>query len=142
MVLEEKKIKKICNFYVSEYHLEIMLLPYISKEIDNEKNIYIITEKDLIESLNVVIDRINLDVRKKQKIKNLNWNNAETENIQENSIVILVGSQGFINKKIFEIKEKNIEMIACYDYNEAKNNMCEIVSKYDVMLNTLGINGI
>lgn len=142
MVLEEKKIKKICNFYVSEYHLEIMLLPYISKEIDNEKNIYIITEKDLIESLNVVIDRINLDVRKKQKIKNLNWNNAETENIQGNSIVILVGSQGFINKKIFEIKEKNIEMIACYDYNETKNNMCEIVSKYDVMLNTLGINGI
>ena len=142
MVLEEKKIKKICNFYVSEYHLEIMLLPYISKEIDNEKNIYIITEKDLIESLNVVIDRINLDVRKKQKIKNLNLNNADTENIQGNSIVILVGSQGFINKKIFEIKEKNIEMIACYDYNETKNNMCEIVSKYDVMLNTLGINGI
>ena len=31
MVLEEKKVKNICNFYVSEYHLEIMLLPYISK---------------------------------------------------------------------------------------------------------------
>ena len=41
MVLEEKKVKNICNFYVSEYHLEIMLLPYISKKIDNEENITI-----------------------------------------------------------------------------------------------------
>jgi hypothetical protein len=47
MVLEEKKVKNICNFYVSEYHLEIMLLPYISKKIDNEENITIITEIDL-----------------------------------------------------------------------------------------------
>ena len=47
MVLEEKKVKNICNFYVSEYHLEIMLLPYISKKIDNEENITIITDIDL-----------------------------------------------------------------------------------------------
>lgn len=65
MVLEEKKVKNICNFYVSEYHLEIMLLPYISKKIDNEENITIITEIDLESTLNVVIERINLDKDKK-----------------------------------------------------------------------------
>ena len=70
MVLEEKKVKNICNFYVSEYHLEIMLLPYISKKIDNEENITIITEIDLESTLNVVIERINLDKDKKEKIKN------------------------------------------------------------------------
>ena len=69
MVLEEKKVKNICNFYVSEYHLEIMLLPYISKKIDNEENITIITEIDLESTLNVVIERINLDKDKKEKIK-------------------------------------------------------------------------
>ena len=62
MVLEEKKVKNICNFYVSEYHLEIMLLPYISKKIDNEENITIITEIDLESTLNVVIERINYDI--------------------------------------------------------------------------------
>mgnify|MGYP007008543821 CR=1 FL=1 len=72
MVLEEKKVKNICNFYVSEYHLEIMLLPYISKKIDNEENITIITEIDLESTLNVVIERINLDKDKKEKIKK-NW---------------------------------------------------------------------
>ena len=46
---------------------------------------------------------------------------------------------------VFELKERqveNLEIIACYNYNEVKNDMKEIVSKYDGMLNTLGINKI
>lgn len=145
MVLEEKKVKNICNFYVSEYHLEIMLLPYISKKIDNEENITIITEIDLESTLNVVIERINLDKDKKEKIKKIGWNIQNIENIIPNTNVILMGSKKFINEKVFELKERqveNLEIIACYNYNEVKNDMKEIVSKYDGMLNTLGINKI
>ena len=145
MVLEEKKVKNICNFYVSEYHLEIMLLPYISKKIDNEENITIITEIDLESTLNVVIERINLDKDKKEKIKKIVWNIQNIENIIPNTNVILIGSKKFINEKVFELKERqveNLEIIACYNYNEVKNDMKEIVSKYDGMLNTLGINKI
>ena len=145
MVLEEKKVKNICNFYVSEYHLEIMLLPYISKKIDNEENITIITEIDLESTLNVVIERINLDKDKKEKIKKIGWNIQNIENIIPNTNVILIGSKKFINEKVFELKERqvqNLEIIACYNYNEVKNDMKEIVSKYDGMLNTLGINKI
>ena len=145
MVLEEKKVKNICNFYVSEYHLEIMLLPYISKKIDNEENITIITEIDLESTLNVVIERINLDKDKKEKIKKIGWNIQNIENIIPNTNVILIGSKKFINENVFELKERqveNLEIIACYNYNEVKNDMKEIVSKYDGMLNTLGINKI
>ena len=145
MVLEEKKVKNICNFYVSEYHLEIMLLPYISKKIDNEENITIITEIDLESTLNVVIERINLDKDKKEKIKKIGWNIQNIENIIPNTNVILIGSKKFINEKVFELKERqveNLEIIACYNYNEVKNDMKEIISKYDGMLNTLGINKI
>ena len=145
MVLEEKKVKNICNFYVSEYHLEIMLLPYISKKIDNEENITIITEIDLESTLNVVIERINLDKDKKEKIKKIGWNIQKIENNKPNTKVILIGSKKFINEKVFELKERqveNLEIIACYNYNEVKNDMKEIVSKYDGMLNTLGINKI
>lgn len=145
MVLEEKKVKNICNFYVSEYHLEIMLLPYISKKIDNEENITIITEIDLESTLNVVIERINLDKDKKEKIKKIGWNIQNIENIIPNTNVIFIGSKKFINEKVFELKERqveNLEIIACYNYNEVKNDMKEIVSKYDGMLNTLGINKI
>lgn len=145
MVLEEKKVKNICNFYVSEYHLEIMLLPYISKKIDNEENITIITEIDLESTLNVVIERINLDKDKKEKIKKIGWNIQNIENIIPNTNVILIGSKKFINEKVFELKERQVEtleIIVCYNYNEVKNDIKEIVSKYDGMLNTLGINKI
>ena len=145
MVLEEKKIKNICNFYVSEYHLEIMLLPYISNKIDNKQKISVITEKDLRETINVVIDKINLEHNKKEMIKSIGWNNQNIENIHENSNIILIGSQEFINSVTFKIKEKNIEnirIIAFYDYNEVKDNMKEIVVNYDGILNTLGIKNI
>ena len=145
MVLEEKKIKNICNFYVSDYHLEIMLLPYISKKIDNEEKVIIITEKDLRDSLKIVIDRINIEEHKKEKIVNLKWNSQKLENIIENTNIILIGSSKFINNKILELKEKkikNLTIIACYDYNEEKNDIQEIVTKYDEILNTLGINNI
>ena len=145
MVLEEKKIKNICNFYVSDYHLEIMLLPYISKKIDNEEKVIIITEKDLRDSLKIVIDRINIEEHKKEKIVNLKWNIQKLENIIENTNIILIGSSKFINNKILELKEKkikNLTIIACYDYNEVKNDIQEIVTKYDEILNTLGINNI
>ena len=145
MVLEEKKIKNICNFYVSDYHLEIMLLPYISKKIDNEEKVIIIKEKDLRDSLKIVIDRINIEEHKKEKIVNLKWNSQKLENIIENTNIILIGSSKFINNKILELKEKkikNLTIIACYDYNEVKNDIQEIVTKYDEILNTLGINNI
>lgn len=34
MVYTNDNIKKICNFYVSDWHLAVMLLPYINKEIN------------------------------------------------------------------------------------------------------------
>ena len=142
MVLEEKKIKNICNFYVSDYHLEIMLLPYISKKIDNEEEVVILTERDLTETLKIVIEKTNLEQKKKKKIMKLEWNTQKTSNINENSNVIIIGNIKFINDKILELKEKNLEKIVCYDYNEVKDNMKEIVSEYDGVLNSLGINNI
>lgn len=142
MVLEEKKVRNICNFYVSEYHLEIMLLPYISKKIDNEEQVFIITEKDLEETLKIVIEKTNLDKNKKEKIINLKWNLQEIKNIMENSNIILVGNRKFITEKLKEITKKElkyIEIVACYDYNEVKEYMQEIIPQYDKTLNSLGV---
>lgn len=147
MVLEEKKIKKICNFYVSDYHLEIMLLPYISKKLENKESIVIITEKNLEDTIKIVIDRINLEQNKKQKIINLGWNNSKIDNIidniTENSNIILVGNTNFINAKILELNENqviNLKIISCYDFNEVKDNIQDIVNEYDGILNTQGIS--
>ena len=33
----ENKIEKLCCFYVSDFHLEMILLPYINKTIEENK---------------------------------------------------------------------------------------------------------
>ena len=146
MVLEEKKIKNICNFYVSEYHLEIMLLPYISKKIEEGEEIVIITEKNLAETLKEVINKTNINEDKRDKIINLGWNKQEKDiKINPNTDIILIGSKKFIEEKMFNIKKQkieNIRLIACYDYNEIKDNMQDIANKYDGVLNTLGIKNL
>ena len=47
-----------------------------------------------------------------------------------------------VSNELKEKKIKNLTIIACYDYNEVKNDIQEIVTKYDEILNTLGINNI
>ena len=132
MVLEEKKVKDICNFYVSDYHLEIMLLPYISKKIEEGEEIVIITEKNLAETLKEVINKTNINEDKRDKIINLGWNKQEKDiKINPNTDIILIGSKKFIEEKMFNIKKQkieNIRLIACYDYNEIKDNMQDIAN--------------
>ena len=35
MIVENKRLEKLCCFYVSEFHLEMILLPYINKSLDD-----------------------------------------------------------------------------------------------------------
>jgi len=53
MVVQNKRLEKTCCFYVSDFHLEMILVPYINESIDEE--ITIITNKDLRESLQILI---------------------------------------------------------------------------------------
>lgn len=81
MVTEEQKSKKLCCFYASEYHLEMILLPYIKNNLKNS-NFTIFTQKDLSKSINLLLERINLKKEEKEQIKNLNWkkkNNIEKD---------------------------------------------------------------
>ena len=127
MVLEEKKVKNICNFYVSEYHLEIMLLPYISKKIDNEENITIITEIDLESTLNVVIERINLDKDKKLLVGKIKIDyDAYSKGSIETSLIYDLYS---INNK--NIKKLDFGKTIFLDNNKVDltNNMTKYYSK-------------
>ena len=60
MVVKNKGKEKLCCFYVSEFHLEMILLPYINKKIEQNEKITILTEIKLRESLEILISKINL----------------------------------------------------------------------------------
>ena len=144
MITKEQFIKKTCLFCVSDYHLEMILLPYIKERI-NESNI-IITENNLEESINVLLTKVNLDEKDKEKIRNLNWKNTndlkfeEINNMKDKNINIIInGSYNYIesvNNKIKEIVKRNIEIVDCIHIGDSDFNMTEISKKYESILNT------
>lgn len=135
MVVQNERKGKICCFYVSEFHLEMILVPYINEKIDED--ITILTEKKLKETLKILISKINLKEENKEKILKLGWDGEEK--IKENSNVIIIGSREFIRKKNEELQNKNIiSVLDCYDFEEEKDNMNEILKNYNNSLNTLG----
>ena len=92
MITKEHKINKYCCLYVSDFHLEMILLPYLKNKIDNSKTL-IYTQKDLMESIRILLDKTNLKFEDKKKILNLKyWNNNINEicneNVKEYTIIV------------------------------------------------------
>ena len=139
----ENKIERLCCFYVSDYHLEMILLPYISKKI-NEK-IIIKTEKNLRETVKILVSKTNLSEEEKEKILNLGWDNEENKKIEDKSNIIIIGNKDYIDNINIEIKEKEIKdatIVDCYDFEESREKMEKILNDYKSSLNTMGIDDI
>ena len=137
MVVQNERLEKTCCFYVSEFHLEMILVPYIKEKID--ENITILTEKKLKETLELLISKMNLKEEEKEKILKLEWDGEEE--IKENSNVIVIGSEEYIKKKNEEIINKNaVSVLDCYSFEEGKDDIENIIKEYKHTLNTLGKN--
>lgn len=127
--------EKICCFYVSEFHLEMILVPYINEKINED--ITIITQKKLRETLETLISKINLKEENKEKILKLGWNGEQ--DIKDNSNVIIIGTKEFIKDKNKELEGKNIlSVLDCYEFEKEKDDIENIVKQYKNSLNTLG----
>lgn len=141
MIVKNDKMEKVCSFYVSDFHLEMILMPFINQKIDKKENIVIKTEYDLENSLETLLSKMNLKSENKEKIFDLGWNKDKDKNIKDGSNVIIIGSKNYIeniNSELEQHKFTDITVVDCYKFNEIEKNMNEIVSKYDANLNTSG----
>ncbi len=156
-MLENKNSKdKVCAFYASDYHFEMMTLPYISKKLDESKKVVILSENDLNDTINVLMERTNLKTDKKKKILNLNWNNNDlekfrmiSENVknQEETIIFVKGRENYINNVNKNIEkwienDVNSKVINCYDIQEIGSEMNRIMENYGTILSTSGEKAI
>ena len=144
--------EKTCAFYASDYHFEMISLPYINKNLEQEKEIIILTENNLEETIKNLISKINLNEEKKEKIFKINWKNddlkkfkkikKDSENEKE-MIIFIKGTQNYIkniNKNIekWTQEKENIKIIDCYAIEEVSENLDNIMNKYKIILNTAG----
>lgn len=148
----QKTNDKICSFYISDYHFEMISLPYINKKIEEKKEVIILTENNLEKTINKLISNINLNQKKKEKILKLDWNNNDlnkfkliNDNIENNRkmVIIIKGNEKYIkniNKNIekFTKEGTQTQVIDCYNIEDISEKMDEIVSNYTRVLSTKG----
>ena len=110
MELKKTEITKLCSFYVSDWHLVTMLLPYISKKVNEEAKIATILEKDLKQNIVTLVEKLNL--KNKEEILNLNNNkNERIKNIlnelneKQEFIIFINGSKEFIERQNIKLEK-------------------------------------
>lgn len=137
VVTNDKNIKKKCSFYVSDFHLEMIILPYIAEKMEENKNIKIITESSLEESMKTLLSKTNL--KNKNDILKINWDNSNIDEIIDNTVIIINGTKEFVKQKNEEIKDSNkeVEIVNCFKFEEIKDNIQEIVEEHEDVINNL-----
>ena len=164
MSLFENKVEKLCSFYVSDWHLVTMLLPYINKQINEKANIITILEKDIDKNVETLINKLNL--KNREKILNLNWkktNGIKYSEVKKNinkeiledklNIIFINGKKSYmdmVNKNIDKLlsenskkyKEINIKIINCFEVGDFNMNILDILSEHSKILNTSGEKAI
>ena len=140
-----KNLKSICSFNASEWHLVTMLLPNLDQKINKGVKVTTILEKDLTKEMETLLTKLHLEDKK--EIINIGWQKSNLEDIkqavQNNDCIIINGTKEFIEKAREEIENnllenKIIEIIDCYDIEDCKYGIKDILDKHDKILNTSG----
>lgn len=144
--------EKICMFFASDYHFEMISVPYINKNLKNNKNVIVITENDLNQTIEEFLSKVNIKEEEKNSIRKLDWKNDDENKLKElknlanekkDTVVFIKGEENFIsniNNKIKDIdSDKNLKIVDCYDISEVQDSVRKIVNGYSEILSTSGI---
>lgn len=148
----QKTKEKTCAFYASDYHFEMISLPYINKKMEENKEVIVLTENNLEETMKKLLSNMNLKEGTKEKIFKINWKNDDLNkfkkiknDIEQNKkmVIFIKGKENYIrniNKNIekWTAKSNQVKIIDCYDMEEISYKLDEIIDTYKNMLNTTG----
>jgi hypothetical protein len=150
----QKTKEKTCAFYASDYHFEMISLPYINKKLDESKEVIVLTENNLKETIKTLVSKINLNEDKKEAILKIDWENNDLNKFKKinedikskkDMVIFVKGKENYIknineNIEKWTEKSKNVEVIDCYDMEEISQDMDNIMDQYKFTLKTTGKN--
>ena len=137
----QKTKEKTCAFYASDYHFEMISLPYINKKLDESKEVIVLTENNLKETIKTLVSKINLNEDKKVAILKIDWENNDLNKFKKinedikskkDMVIFVKGKENYIknineNIEKWTEKSKNVEIIDCYDMEEISQEMDNIM---------------
>ncbi len=152
MLEDSKKEEKLCLFFASDYHFEMISLPYINERLKKDNNIIIMTENNLNGTVNKLLSNLNLKEDEKKEIAKIDWENNDVNKFKEikeanengkETVIFVKGRENYIstvNKNINNwIKNNGVKIVDCYDVNEVGGKVSNIVKNYKKILSTSGV---
>lgn len=154
MNLHSNHIEKVCNFYVSDWHMAVMILPYINQEINSGKKVATIFENTIKENIETLLEKLNL--KNEQEIKKINWDSKphlDTEEIEkllqgekQEIVFIINGSESYIKKCDKKIEtyyqehaiHKKIKIVNCFEMTSIDGDISRVLEEHSKVLNTKG----
>ena len=130
----------------------MIALPCMCKSLEENKDVVILTENDLNDTMKTLLSRMNLKEDKKEAILNLDWENNDLNkfkkiksNVENNQdmVIFIKGKENYIknanqNLEKWTSKIENLKIIDCYDIEEVTEKANDIISKYNKILRTAG----
>lgn len=157
----KKSTEKLCSFYVSEWHLVTMILPYINKELNEKANITTILEKNIEENIRTLISKLNL--KNEKEILGIDWKASQGRKYSEldkklnrmiakenyTNVIFVSGSKDYIDRvnqnvdkwvhaHVDKLQQNKLKIINCYEVTEFNSSIHEILDTHDKILNTAG----
>ena len=131
--------QKICSFYISEFHLLTILLPYINEKIVEQKEIAVILQNDISKNVKTYLKNVrnlNLD---NEKIIDIGWKKNEDINNIDGKDIIIIGDKKYIDKMNSKIDENNNvgEILNCYKISDM-DRIDMVLEKHNKVLKTEG----
>ncbi len=141
----------ICSFCVNDYHLAVMITPYIYEEINKGKKVITFLNRDLDEYFRKVIatnkkfweeekifERVDMKKTRFDKIS------EKFENVQNDDVVIVAGDNEFIDRinRLLINFHTNFTLVNCFNVSDIIKNENFKVSDYSKILNTKGLEKI
>ena len=152
MMKENKSEEKLCLFFASDYHFEMISLPYINESLKKNENVIVMTENNLDSSVDKVLSRINLNKEEKNRLTKIDWKNDDVNKFKEiksankegkDTLIFVKGRENYINNMNKNIENwtncSDVKIVNCYDINEIHDDVSSIAKKYDKILSTSGV---
>lgn len=150
-------LEKICNLYASDFHLCTTLFPFVSKNMEEGKEVINIFENDLEKNVKTIIDKTKIEKELKDNLLKIQWNRKEININMQKELKNFVNEKGkiiFINgtTKYIDIMCENIEkwisqnklercdikIVHCYNIEKNDGDIKNILNTYPKILTTAG----
>ena len=141
----------ICSFCVNDYHLAVMLVPYIYEAINEERRVITFFDRSLEEVSKKVILTNKKFWEREESFKNIDFSKTrfdklaeKFENVQNGDVVIVAGKENFIERinRLLINFHTNFTLVNCFDISDIAKNENFKITEYSKILNTKGLEKI